>query len=45
MKFEKEITIEVSCNIEELLKILKENDFELKEVINMKKTFIIIGKY
>lgn len=30
MKFEKEITVEVSCNIEELLKILKENDFELK---------------
>ena len=27
MKFEKEITVEVSCNIEELLKILKENDF------------------
>ncbi len=29
MKFEKEITVEVSCNIEELLKILKENDFVL----------------
>ena len=41
MKFEKEITVEVSCNIEELLKILKENDFELKEVYDIKDIYMI----
>ena len=45
MKFEKEITVEVSCNIEELLKILKENDFELKEVYDIKDIYMIDKKY
>ena len=45
MKFEKEITVEVSCNIEELLKILKENDFELKEVYDVNDIYMIDKKY
>ena len=44
-KQEKEITVEVSCNIEELLKILKENDFELKEVYDIKDIYMIDKKY
>lgn len=45
MKFEKEITVEVSCNIEELLKILKENAFELKEVYDVNDIYMIDKKY
>ena len=45
MKFEKEITVEVSCNIEELLKILKENAFELKEIYDVNDIYIIDKKY
>jgi len=41
MEFEKEITVEVDTSLEDLIKILKENHFELKEKFDLNDIYMI----
>lgn len=45
MKFEKEVTIEVDSTLEELQKVLEENNFEIKEEYDVNDIYMIPKNY
>lgn len=45
MKFEKEITVEVDCSIDELMKILEKNGFKIIEEYDLKDIYMIDKNY
>ena len=44
MEFEDEITVEVDCDLKELVSLLEENDFRLKEVYDLNDIYMINKK-
>ena len=45
MKFEKEITVEVDCSIDKLMKILEKNGFKIIEEYDLKDIYMIDKNY
>lgn len=45
MKFEKEITVEVSCSFNELISLLEKNNFKIIEEYDLKDIYILKNDY
>ena len=45
MKEEKEITVEVSCTLKELIEILNKNNFKLKQTYDVNDIYMIDKNY